>query len=295
MVANFLAEKFFYFFGIFCFSVSVCHQQTISRFFSYFCSMILTDSHTHLYLDDFDKDRDEIIGNALQKGVERILLPNIDSTTLDDLKSMVAAFPKYCFPMMGLHPTSVKEDYEKELAFVVQEMETGNYYGVGEIGIDLYWDRTFEEEQKDAFRKQLQLAKKYHLAVSIHTRNAFEFTLQIVQEELSDDLKGVFHCFTGTVKEAEQIMETGFKMGIGGIVTFKNSGLAEVVSQLPLEALVLETDAPYLTPVPFRGKRNQSAYLLYVAQKVAEVKNIPVEKVAETTTETAENLFFKKF
>ncbi len=256
--------------------------------------MILTDTHTHLYLDDFEKDREQIINNALENGVERMLLPNIDSTTLYDMKALATAFPEYCFPMMGLYPTSVKEDYEKELALVEQELATGNYCGVGEIGIDLYWDSSFEEAQKKAFRKQLQLAKKYRLAVSIHTRNAFDLTCQIVKEELTDDLKGVFHCFTGTTDDAKQIMDIGFKMGIGGIVTFKNSGLAEVVARLPLEALVLETDAPYLTPVPFRGKRNQSAYLLYVAKKIAVVKNIPVDMVAEITSRTAENLFLKK-
>ncbi len=256
--------------------------------------MILTDTHTHLYLNDFAKDREQIINNALENGVEHMLLPNIDSTTLSDLKAMTAAFPEYCFPMMGLHPTSVKADYNKELKLVEQELTTGNYYGVGEIGIDLYWDSTLEAEQKDAFRRQLKMAKKHRLAVSIHTRNAYKLTYQIVKEELTDELNGVFHCFTGTLEEAKQIIDTGFKIGIGGIVTFKNSGLAEVVSQLPLEAMVLETDAPYLTPVPFRGKRNQSAYLLYVVQKVAEVKNIAVEKVAEATSKTAENLFFKK-
>ncbi len=263
-------------------------------FFRYFCRMILTDTHTHLYLDDFEKDREQVINNALENGVERMLLPNIDSTTLHDLKTITAAFPEFCFPMMGLHPTSVKENYEKELALVELELTTGNYCGVGEIGIDLYRDSSFEEAQMEAFREQLRLAKKYRLAVSIHTRNAFEATYQIVKEELTDDLKGVFHCFTGTVGEADKIMDTGFKMGIGGIVTFKNSGLAEVVAQLPLEALVLETDAPYLTPAPFRGKRNQSAYLLYVAKRVATIKNILPEEVAEITNSTAERLFLKK-
>ncbi len=256
--------------------------------------MILTDTHTHLYLDDFEGDREQVIKNALENGVERILLPNIDSTTRDALQTMVAAFPRHCFPMMGLHPTSVKEDFEKEMTLVEQELSTGNYNGVGEIGIDLYWDSTFEEQQRDAFRRQLQLAKQYKLAVSIHTRNAFNITYGIVKELFTDDLKGVFHCFTGTIDEAKQIMDTGFKMGIGGIVTFKNSGLAEVVAQLPLEALVLETDAPYLTPAPFRGKRNQSAHLFYIAEKVAGIKKVSLETVAETTSRTAENLFLKK-
>ncbi len=256
--------------------------------------MILTDTHTHLYLEDFDDDRPAVINRAAEKNVQRILLPNIDSSTLTRLKKMTTAFPGICFPLMGLHPTSVKEDMEKELALVEKELETGKYFGVGEIGIDLYWDKTFEAEQKEAFRRQLRMAGKHHLAVSIHTRNAFEDTLSIVKKELDGSLKGVFHCFTGTFEEAKKVLDTGFKLGIGGIVTFKNSGLAETVARLPLEALVLETDAPYLTPVPFRGKRNESAYLYYIAQKIAEIKNIPPEKVAETTTETARQLFFMK-
>ncbi len=256
--------------------------------------MILTDTHTHLYLEEFDADRQAVMQKAIENEVHRILLPNIDSTTRQRLEKTVAAFPGTCFPMMGLHPTSVNENMEKELALVEQELATGKYYGVGEIGIDLYWDQTFEEEQKEAFRRQLQLAKKYRLAVSVHTRNAFDQVLHIVKQELNDGLHGVFHCFTGTEAEARKLLETGFKLGIGGIVTFKNSGLDRVVAQLPLESLVLETDAPYLTPAPHRGKRNESAYLVYIAQKIAEAKNIPVEKVAETTTETARQLFFTK-
>jgi TatD DNase family protein len=273
---------------------NILTQNTVSFFFVYFCGMILTDTHTHLYLEDFDADRPEVMARALKNGVQRILLPNIDSATLPQLKKTVSEFPENCFPMMGLHPTSVKKDFETELAIVETELAAGKYYGVGEIGIDLYWDKTFEEEQKEAFRRQLQLAKKYRLAVSIHTRNAFGTVLQIVKQELTDDLKGVFHCFTGTEKEARQLLDTGFKLGIGGIVTFKNSDLGRVVSQLPPETLVVETDAPYLTPAPYRGKRNESAYLIYIVQKIAELQNIPAEKVAEITTDTARQLFFTK-
>ncbi len=256
--------------------------------------MFLTDTHTHLYLDEFDTDRRECLQRAFENGVQRILLPNIDSSTLERLRETVAGSPENCFPMMGLYPSSVKKNMEKELALVEKELATGKYYGVGEIGIDLYRDKTFEEEQKEAFRRQLQLAKKYGLAVSVHTRNAFHEVLSIVKQEQDDALKGVFHCFTGTEAEARQLLETGFKLGIGGIVTFKNSGLDRVVARLPLETLVLETDAPYLTPVPHRGRRNESAYLVYIAQKIAEVKGLPVEKVAETTSETAHQLFFNK-
>jgi TatD DNase family protein len=255
--------------------------------------MNLTDTHTHLYVEEFNGDRDQIVQDAIGMQVTRMLLPNIDSSTLNDMHSLVKAYPENCFPMMGLHPTSVNEDYEKELALVEKELEKDNLYiGVGEIGIDLYWDETFREQQVAAFRKQLQLAKKFRLPVSIHTRNAFDLTLGLVKEELTDDLKGVFHCFTGTVEEAKAVMDTGFKMGIGGIVTFKNAGLDKVVSQIPLEHLVLETDAPYLTPSPYRGKRNQSAYLRYVAEKVADVQDVSLMKVAETTNHTADQIFF---
>lgn len=257
--------------------------------------MNFTDTHTHLYVEEFDGDRDQVIRQALNEGVSKMLLPNIDSTSLEALHDLVRTFPKNCFPMMGLHPTSVNQDFEKELVLVEAELEKNSQYiGVGEIGTDLYWDETFREQQTEAFRRQLKLAKKYHLPVSIHTRNSFDLTLKVVNEELTDDLKGVFHCFTGTVSEAKQIMDTGFKMGIGGIVTFKNSGLDNVVAQLPLDQLVLETDAPYLTPVPYRGKRNQSAYLIYVAEKIATVQNKPLEEVAETTTNTADQLFFNR-
>ena len=253
--------------------------------------MFLTDTHTHLYVEEFDADRDEVVNNALSAGVRRMLLPNIDSSTLKALKNISAAFPENCFPMMGLHPTSVKSDYEKELEGVEKELARQNYCGVGEIGIDLYWDETFREQQIEAFRRQLRLAKKYHLGVSIHTRDAFELTHQIVKEELTGDLKGVFHCFTGSLADAKKVMDVGFKMGIGGIVTFKNGGLAEIVKKLPLESLVLETDAPYLTPVPFRGKRNESAYIKYITEKVAAIKEKRMEEVAELTTQNAEEIF----
>ncbi len=260
-------------------------------FFSYFCQMFLTDTHTHLYVEEFDTDRYQVVKNAIDAGVKRMLLPNIDSSTLKALNDISTTFPNNCFPMMGLHPTSVKPDYEKELAVVEEELALHNYCGVGEIGIDLYWDETFREQQTDAFRRQLQWAKKYCLGVSIHTRNAFELTYQIVTEELTEDLKGVFHCFTGSLADAKKVMDVGFKIGIGGIVTFKNSALAEVVKQLPLDWIVLETDAPYLTPVPFRGKRNQSAYIKYIAEKVAAIKKRRVDEVTELTNKSAEEVF----
>ena len=253
--------------------------------------MILVDTHTHLYLEQFDEDRAEVVESAIDEGVKWMLLPAIDSTSLEDMKKLHRQFPDNCLPMIGLHPTSVKDNYEEELELVVEELQSGNYIAVGEIGIDLYWDKTHAEQQKDAFRKQLRLAKKYGLPVSIHIRDSFELAYPIVKDELTDELRGIFHCFTGTRAEAKQIMDVGFKMGIGGIVTFKNSGLGEVVKTIPDEFLVLETDAPFLTPTPFRGKRNQSAYLKYIAEKLAEIKSKSIEEIAEITTRNAIDVF----
>ncbi|MBN2639363.1 MAG: TatD family hydrolase [Bacteroidales bacterium] len=256
--------------------------------------MNFTDTHTHLYVEEFDEDRQQIVQKAIDDGVTKMLLPNIDSATLTNMMTLVKGNPKNCFPMMGLHPTSVNDNFQDELALVKKELATKNYFGVGEIGIDLYWDETFREQQVEAFRRQLKWAKEYKLSVSIHTRNSFELTLNLVKQELTDDLKGVFHCFTGSPEDAKKVMDTGFKMGIGGILTFKNSGLDKVVNQIPMEHLVLETDAPYLTPVPFRGKRNQSAYLIYIAEKLAAIQTMRIEEVAEITTNTADQLFFNR-
>jgi len=253
--------------------------------------MILVDTHTHLYLEQFDDDRSAIVDAAIDEGVKWMLLPAIDSTTLAAMKKLNQTFPKNCSPMMGLHPTSVKDNYEEELKLVEHELASGNYIAIGEIGIDLYWEKEHEEEQKDAFRRQLRWAKKYNLPVSIHTRDSFDMTYQIVKEESNGDLRGIFHCFTGTETEAKKIMDVGFKMGIGGIVTFKNSGLADVVKDIPEEFLVLETDAPFLTPAPFRGKRNQSAYLKYIAEKLAEIKSRSIDEMATITSRNAMDIF----
>lgn len=253
--------------------------------------MIFVDTHTHLYLENFDEDRKHVVEKAIEKGVKYMLLPNIDSESFDDMESLHHLFPKNCLAMMGLHPTSVKEDYETELEKVETEIKSGKYIAVGEIGIDLFWDKTFEGQQKDAFRRQLKLAKQYMLPVSIHTRDAFEQIYSIVKEELTVDLKGVFHCFTGTAEEAALIMETGFKMGIGGVLTFKNSKLQDVIKSVPMEYLVLETDAPFLTPTPFRGKRNESSYIPLIAQKLAEIKGLSLQDVSQKTTENAFSVF----
>ena len=253
--------------------------------------MILVDTHTHLYLEQFDDDRSAIVDAAIDEGVKWMLLPAIDSTTLAAMKKLNQAYPMNCLPMMGLHPTSVKDNFEEELKLVENELASGNYIAVGEIGIDLYWEKEHEEEQKDAFRRQLRWAKKYNLPVSIHTRDSFDMTYQIVKEESTGDLRGIFHCFTGTETEAKKIMDIGFKMGIGGIVTFKNSGLSDIVKTIPEEFLVLETDAPFLTPTPFRGKRNQSAYLKYIVAKLAEIKSKSIDEMAEITTRNAMDIF----
>ena len=257
----------------------------------YFCALMLIDSHTHLYLDAFNDDRAQVVQQAIDSGVGYMLLPGIDSHSLDAMKQLHKQFPAHCLPMMGLHPTSVKDQYEAELNLVEKELDQGGYIAVGEIGIDLYWDKTHREQQADAFRRQLQLAKKHKLPVSIHTRDAFETVYSIVKEEVNDDLKGVFHCFTGNETEAGQIADLGFLMGIGGVVTFRNSGLAGVVKQIPMEFLILETDAPFLTPVPYRGKRNQSSYLTYIAAKLAEIKGCRTEDIAVSTSGNAATLF----
>ncbi len=253
--------------------------------------MQLIDTHTHLYLEEFDSDRNNVIERAIKQGVRGMILPNIDSTTVKPLLSLYKQFPGNCFPMAGLHPTSVNKAFDKEFNSVEQELKRGIYYGIGEIGIDLYWDTTFRDEQEEVFKRQLQLAKKHKLPVSIHTRNSFDIVINIVKRELTGDLRGVFHCFSGNTEEAKEIMDTGFKMGIGGILTFKNSGLDKVVKGIPLNHLVLETDSPYLTPVPFRGKRNESSYLTYIAGKLAEIKDVTAEEIAEKTTNNASELF----
>ncbi len=253
--------------------------------------MNFIDSHTHLYLDQFSEDRALVIERAIQQGVGRMLLPAIDSSTFEAMTKLAANYPKNCLPMIGLHPTSINKQVSKELAFVESELNTGKYIAVGEIGIDLYWDKTFAEEQTSAFHHQLKLAKKHQLPVVIHMRDSFTEVYQVVKTELNTDLRGVFHCFTGTLDEAHKIIDMGFKLGIGGVLTFKNSGLSEVVAQLPLESIILETDSPYLTPTPYRGKRNESSYIPMIAQKLAEITGKPIAEIAEITTHNATQLF----
>lgn len=251
--------------------------------------MKLVDTHAHLYLDAFDDDRDEMMQRSVAAGVSMILLPNIDKDSVKDMMALSDAWPGVCFPMMGLHPTSVKEDHREQMMAVEGHLATGNFIAIGEIGIDLYWDTTFRKEQEEVFRRQLALARQYKLPVAIHTRNSMEETLAILDGEISPG--GVFHCFSGTPEHARRVTDMGFYLGIGGVLTFKNSALEAVVESMPLETLLLETDAPFLAPMPYRGKRNESAYLRLVAEKVARIKEVPVEEVSGITTANAIKLF----
>ena len=254
--------------------------------------MILTDTHTHLYSEEFKDDIAEVIKRAGQNFVSRLFLPNIDSSSIDGMLDLERQYPSMIFPMMGLHPCSVKEDYKQELELVSNWLEKHCFVAVGEIGIDLYWDKTFEEQQKEAFRFQIDLAHQFKLPIIIHTRNSFEETYGIVKEMNRPSLKGIFHCFSGTLDQAQQIIDLGgFKLGVGGVITFKNSGVEQVIKNIALEHLVLETDSPYLAPVPYRGKRNESAYLLEVAQKLANIYNIDIHQIAEVTTANSREIF----
>ena len=252
---------------------------------------MLIDTHAHIYSEEFLQDVDEVLQRAYDNDVKKIILPNIDSGTVKRLIDLNDAYPHLCYPLMGLHPTSVAADYREELEAVEYWLDKSKFYGVGEIGIDLYWDRTYLKEQQDAFRYQIKLAKSRQLPIVIHVRDSFDEVFSIVKEEQDGNLKGIFHCFSGSENEAKQIIDLGFLLGIGGVVTFKKSDLSKVIKNLSAENLVIETDAPYLTPVPKRGKRNESAYLIYVAQAISKIYDISVSEVAEITTENARNLF----
>jgi TatD DNase family protein len=253
--------------------------------------MMLIDTHTHLYVKQFNSDREAVIERAIANDIQKFYLPNIDRNSIDALLSLENKYPQRCFAMMGLHPCSVKEDYEEELAVVKSWLDKRPFCAVGEIGIDLYWDKTFLEQQKDAFRRQSRWAVELGLPIVIHSRESTDIIIDLIKELNLPGLKGIFHCFGGTETQARQIIELGFLLGIGGVLTYKNSGLQESLRSISLEHIVLETDSPYLAPVPFRGKRNESAYIKYIAEKLAEVKSVTVEEIAAVTSENAENLF----
>ncbi len=252
---------------------------------------MVVDTHCHLYLPEFDTDIDLVIGRAEKEDVLRFYLPAIDSTTDDRLLALEERFPGKCFAMMGLHPTSVKENYYEELRRVEDWFEKRSFAAVGEIGLDFYWDKTFQSQQTEAFHRQIELALEYNKPIVIHSRNAMDECTDIVMHHQSGKLKGIFHCFSGSLKQAQKIVDAGFYLGIGGVLTYKKSGLPDVVSEISLQHIVLETDSPYLSPVPFRGKRNESSYLRYVIEKLALIKNISVEEIAFVTSANAEKIF----
>jgi TatD DNase family protein len=254
--------------------------------------MIFVDSHSHIFDKDFDTDRAEVIARADSVGVKYHILPNIDSSYSDRVLEVATKFKGICFPLIGLHPTSVAENYEDELLHVEQMLQKAKYYGIGEIGIDLYWDKTFFEQQKKAFRHQLQIAKQEKLPVVIHSRNSYDEIFEMVDQENDSNLRGVFHAFTGTFEQYQRIIDYGgFKIGIGGIVTYKNGGLDKVVAQMKLSDIVLETDSPYLTPTPKRGQRNEGQNIIIIAQKISEILNISMEEIADVTTKNSLELF----
>lgn len=253
----------------------------------------MIDTHSHLFLEEFLDDLPEVITRAREAGVSHIFMPNIDSTTVQPLRHVCQTYAGYCFPMIGLHPTSVQTNYEDELRIVEQELASHReYVAVGEIGMDLYWDPTYKDEQQVTLKRQLDLAVQYDLPVVLHCREAFPYIYKILKPYQHTSLRGIFHSFTGTLTEAKHILEfPHFLIGINGVVTFKKSSLPEVLPHIPLERIVLETDSPYLTPVPHRGKRNESAFIKYTLTKVAEVYGLPPQKVSEVTTESALKLF----
>ncbi|HTN07161.1 TatD family hydrolase [Agriterribacter sp.] len=256
--------------------------------------MTIIDTHCHLYTAEFEKDIEQVIANAQQEGVQQFFLPNIDGSSIDAMLELEAKYPGVCTAMIGLHPCSVKENYEEELQTVENWLQKRSFAAVGEIGLDFYWDRTFETEQYEAFRRQIALALQYQLPIVIHTREAMQSCIDVVAAYAGSGLKGIFHCFGGSLEEAEQIIALGFYLGIGGVLTYKKSGLPEVLKHISLDHMVLETDSPYLAPVPKRGKRNESAYLKYIIAALAEIKSTSPEEIAGITTANATFVFQNK-
>ena len=254
---------------------------------------MIIDTHTHLYVEEFDTDYKEVIQRAIDYGVEKFFLPAIDSSYTERMFRLQKEYPEHMYLMNGLHPCSVKENWQEEIAKVnaLVSAHSKDFYAIGEIGIDLYWDKTFLEAQKEAFALQIRLAKEYHLPIVIHCREAFEETFEVLEKEKNDDLFGIFHCFTGNKEQALRAISFGLKLGIGGVVTFKNGKIDTFLNEIPLEHLVLETDAPYLAPVPFRGKRNESSYLIYIVKKLAEIYNISENEIIKRTTNNAIEIF----
>lgn len=256
-----------------------------------FAIMIFTDTHTHIYYLENDIELQASIDLCAENNVKRLFLPCVDVASVTMIKRVCKIYPTMCFPMLGLHPCDVKDDYDQQLEILKQVFDDVKPCAIGEIGIDLYWDKSFIKQQQRAFNLQIDWAKASNLPINIHCRDAFEEVFEILDGQKSDNLRGIFHCFTGNLQQAEKVISMGLYIGIGGVVTYKNAGLDKVVAQLPLENLVLETDAPYLAPVPYRGKPNQSAYVVKVAQKIADLKQISIEEVAKITTLNSKEVF----
>jgi len=253
--------------------------------------MNFIDTHVHLYSEEFEQDRPEMIQRALDAGVDHLYMPNIDSSSIEGMMSLVDQFPGHCFPMMGLHPVYVKENVADELQIVREWLDKGKFYAIGEIGLDFYWDKTHTEQQYLAFETQVQWAVERKLPIAIHSRESTRECIDVVKKNHDGNLGGVFHCFSGSLEEAKEIIDLGFYLGIGGVVTFKKAGLDKIVEAIDLQHIVLETDAPYLAPSPYRGKRNESAYIPIIAQKIADIKNLKIEEVASITSINAAKLF----
>ena len=253
--------------------------------------MIITDTHTHLYGEAFDADRTEVIERALAAGVTRFFIPAIDSSYTKAMYALESSYPNNMFLMMGLHPTHVKDNYLEELSHIKEQLASRKFVAIGEIGIDLFWDQSMLEAQQEMFRAQIQLAKQYQLPIVIHCREAFDEVFEILEEEKGSDLFGIFHCFTGTLEQAHQAISYNMKLGIGGVATFKNGKIDQFLNQIDLKHIVLETDAPYLSPVPYRGKRNESSYILNVLEKLSDIYGVSNDYIAEITTENSKSIF----
>ncbi len=253
---------------------------------------MIIDTHTHLFLDNFENDIEQVIKRAINSGVTKMFCPNIDLSTVEKLDNLVKKYPQNCFALMGLHPESIKENYEQDLQQIEKLLNKGQFYGIGEIGIDLYWSTKYKNQQIEAFRYQVKLAKKMKLPVIIHTREAFDEVFSVIDSENDKNLTGIFHCFTGNLSQAQHIINYGgFKLGIGGILTYKKSHLANIIKNIELQHIVLETDSPFLAPVPKRGKRNESSFIIFIAQFLSELKGISFDELAQITTNNAKEIF----
>jgi TatD DNase family protein len=251
----------------------------------------MVDTHAHLYSDKLKADLDKVLENAFSEGLTKIFMPNVDSESIEAMLALEERLPQHCFAMMGLHPCSVNQDFEKELAIVENWLQKRKFVAVGEMGIDLYWDKTYFEQQKETFRIQTQWAKKYELPIIVHTRNSMSETLELLEKLHDEKLKGIVHCFSGNLEDAKRIINLGMYLGIGGVATYKNGGLDQVLPHISLDSIVLETDCPYLAPIPHRGKRNEPAFIKFVAEKVATFMQKPLDEVIEKTSENAKKIF----